>query len=360
MDKKVRSSNLELYRIVCMLMIVAHHFVVNSGLAGMDGPLSANPGSAQTYFCWLWGMWGKTGINCFLLITGYFMCKSKISVQKFLKLLLEIYFYRIVIFLIFACVGRESVTFARLISLIAPFTGFSTNFVDCFLGFYLTIPFLNILVQKMNKKQHQWLLVVSIGLWTVCGNIPGFHVTLNYVTWFGIIYFIASYIRLHPAKSMENTALWGGVMTVTILLSVVSVVVLQRLLGNSCLFFMMDSNKILPVAVAVSSFLWFKNLKIPQSKLINAIGGSTFGVLLIHANSTAMRQWLWSDTIDCVGHYFLPFWHLVGYSVISVLAIFAACIIIDRLRIRFIEIPFFNKFSDQFDRWEQKLFGVKS
>lgn len=27
-----RSSNLELYRIICMLLIVAHHFVVNSRL----------------------------------------------------------------------------------------------------------------------------------------------------------------------------------------------------------------------------------------------------------------------------------------------------------------------------------------
>ncbi len=35
--KKTRSSNLELYRIVCMIMIVAHHFVVNSGLITEEG-----------------------------------------------------------------------------------------------------------------------------------------------------------------------------------------------------------------------------------------------------------------------------------------------------------------------------------
>ena len=33
---KHRSSNLELYRIVCMLLIVAHHCVVNSGLIGIN------------------------------------------------------------------------------------------------------------------------------------------------------------------------------------------------------------------------------------------------------------------------------------------------------------------------------------
>lgn len=30
--RKVRDSNLELYRIIVMLLIVAHHYVVNSGL----------------------------------------------------------------------------------------------------------------------------------------------------------------------------------------------------------------------------------------------------------------------------------------------------------------------------------------
>ena len=30
--KKERNSNLELYRIITMMLIVAHHYVVNSGL----------------------------------------------------------------------------------------------------------------------------------------------------------------------------------------------------------------------------------------------------------------------------------------------------------------------------------------
>lgn len=41
--RKIRSSNLELYRIICMLMIIAHHFVVNSGLTLPEGPMMSNP-----------------------------------------------------------------------------------------------------------------------------------------------------------------------------------------------------------------------------------------------------------------------------------------------------------------------------
>lgn len=66
-----RDSNFELYRIVAMLLIIAHHFVVNSGILdkAYEAPLSAN-----SIFLFLFGAWGKTGINCFMMITGYFMC----------------------------------------------------------------------------------------------------------------------------------------------------------------------------------------------------------------------------------------------------------------------------------------------
>ena len=69
---KQRDSNIELYRILVMFMIVAHHYVVNSGLIDV---MKESPTSPNSIFFYLFGMWGKTGINCFVMITGYFMCK---------------------------------------------------------------------------------------------------------------------------------------------------------------------------------------------------------------------------------------------------------------------------------------------
>ena len=68
----VRSSNIELFRILSMLMIVAHHYVVNSGLMNCIDAQSTL--RFQDYFLLLFGWGGKTGINCFVLITGCFMC----------------------------------------------------------------------------------------------------------------------------------------------------------------------------------------------------------------------------------------------------------------------------------------------
>ncbi len=77
---KVRDSSIELFRIITMLLIVAHHYVVNSGMSDLITEGNALAGSSLFLLLFGWG--GKTGINCFVLITGYFMCTSRITVKK--------------------------------------------------------------------------------------------------------------------------------------------------------------------------------------------------------------------------------------------------------------------------------------
>lgn len=326
-----------------MMLIVAHHCVVNSGLTSPENPMSENPTSVNTLILWAIGMWGKTGINCFLLITGYFMCTSSITLRKFIKLMLWIYIYKIAIFAIFLFAGYETITPARIIKLLSPVWGFNVNFTSCFIGFWLTIPFWNILIKNMTKRQHEILLFLLFGGYTILGSVPNFNVTMNYVTWFGVIYLIASYIRLYPHPTMGDKKIWFVATLISIALALLSVVFISYLVDpKKVTFFVSDSNKFFAVLVAISSFLWFKNMNVSYSKLINTIGASTFGVLLIHANSDAMRQWLWKDTVDCVGHYNLSPMQLVFYILSSVVIIFFVCTIIDNIRIRLLEKPFFR------------------
>lgn len=91
----------------------------------------------------------------------------------------------------------------------------------------------------------------------------------------------------------------------------------------------------------------FKNLNIRYSKFINTAAASAFGVVLIHANSDVMRRWLWIDTIDAAGHYNAPLMPL--YAVGCVAAIYVVCMLIDQLRIRLIEKPFFMLWDRHWD-----------
>lgn len=343
---KIRRSNLELYRIIVMMLIVAHHYVVNSGLMDV---MSENPASFRSLYLYLIGMWGKTGINCFVLITGYFMCRSNISLRKFLKLFLELMFYNVVICAMFVATGYEIFSIKTVLKDILPITSINNGFTSCFLVFYLFIPFLNILVGNLDKKKHQYLLALCLFTYTFLAMVPKIHVVFNYVTWFSVLYLISSYIRLYGLFSSIKNIKWGIITLASVALAMVSTIgfiFLHLKYGIKLVPYRLvsDSNAILAVIVSVCSFMYFKDLPIKQSKLINTISASTFGVLCIHANSDTMRQWLWKDVVDCVGQYLSE--QLVSLSLVSILCVFFACIIIDYIRIHTIEkwtFVFFDK-----------------
>lgn len=349
---KVRNSNLELYRIIVMLLIVAHHYVVNSGLTSLDGPISFNPTSAKSLFLLLFGAWGKTGINCFVLITGYFMCKSQITFKKFAKLFLQIMFYRILIGCIFWISSYEPLTIKGLLKVLLPIRTVGTGFTAAYLLFFLFIPFLNILVNSMNEKQHILLLGLVSFTYIFLGTVPFFSITMNYVSWFMVLYIIASYIRLYPKKIFDNTKIWGWLSLLFIMIASISVIVCAYISKITNLsmwyYFVQDSNTLLAVLIGVSTFLFFKNLKMNYHPLINKISATCFGVLLIHANSDTMRRWLWKDVLNNVGMYDSSLFWL--HSVLSVLGIFVICSVIDMARIRFAETPFFNYYDKVSDR----------
>lgn len=346
--KQGRSSNLELYRIIVMLLIVAHHSIVNSGVMEL---MAEDPLSLKSTFAYLFGMWGKTGINCFVMITGYFMCTSRISLRKWLKLVLEIVFYNIVISSIFWLTSYESFSWKGLYVALMPVKNMTSDFISAFVVFYLCIPFLNKLVHALSQKEHLLLIALSLLIYTLPLFLPLTKIRLVYVTWFCVVFFIASYIRLYPASIPRSSSAtyWRNITLSLIGLALVSSVAFVYCLPQHRVSYatqlVSDSNAILAIAVAVSSFLWFKNLKIKQSRLINTIAASCFGVLLIHANSDTMRQWLWRDIAN-VPNLFGGGQFALKITLI-VLVVYVVCTIVDFIRIQYIEKPVFKMLDNK-------------
>ena len=132
-----RNSNIELFRIVLMLLIVSHHYVVNSGMMAV---MEENPFALNSLFFYMFGAWGKTAINGFVMITGYFMCKSQITLRKFLKLILQVSFYNVIIYFVFVISGYSSFSFSSFVVAVLPVQQVGGDFVSAFLLFYLFIP----------------------------------------------------------------------------------------------------------------------------------------------------------------------------------------------------------------------------
>lgn len=147
-SRQDRSSNIELMRILLMFFIIAHHSIVNSGiLSSLDSSVTL---SANAVVLRLWGMWGKTCINAFVMVTGYFMCTRQLNWVKVVKLLGEIYFYKIVIALIFLGTGLMDAS-GFVNSLIGTFRWVNGSFTSSYLIMYFSIPFLNKLLANLDR-----------------------------------------------------------------------------------------------------------------------------------------------------------------------------------------------------------------
>ncbi len=334
-----RESGLELFRILFMLLIVIHHYVVNSGVYQA---IELGEGLTVNGACLLvLGGWGKIGINCFVLITGYFMCTSQITLQKFLRLLLWVLFYHYLIWGIFFATGYVPLSLKTTLKVLIPFRNISYGFTTAYLVFFLFIPFLNILIRNMTQRIHLLLLALTLGVYTFWASLPHVNVLFGYVAWFMILYVVASYLRLYPLPEVFNKYMGGGILCVSLaLLCCASILITARFEILNPYFFVADSNKPLALAFSVSAFLYFKNLKF-YSKFINTVALSAFGVLLIHAHSDAMRQWLWRDLCNNVTWIDSPYCllHIFGVCII----VYIVCSAIDYLRLRYLEQPMLAK-----------------
>lgn len=351
--KKQRQSNFELYRIVCMFLIIAHHYVGAYGILGGMGLTEDSPSSANSIYLHLFGMWGKTGINCFVLITGYFMCQRSISLRKFLKLYLWIITYSVTISAILLVTGRMQFSYQLLLQLFPITKIHSDNFVSAFLVWWLFIPFLNVLINGLSERQHRNLIALMVVVFTIYPFIPKLlFIQVNPICWFSTLFVIASYIKKYPRSIYKSCdkRFWMFGTFILIVISMISVIAILFVntkyhLSLPKFYFVADSQMPLALAVSVASFMWFKNINITQSKQINDIGASTFGILLLHTHSAELRNLLWNDILHCPFHYNLSLLCLIGHSIIAVLAILMVGTLVDRLRFNLIEKPVFKLFD---------------
>ncbi|MBQ9395874.1 MAG: acyltransferase [Proteobacteria bacterium] len=343
---KPRNSNLELFRILVMLLIVAHHYVTASGLMLPEGPMYSNPFSFNSLWLFLFGAWGKIGINCFVLITGYFMCKSNITLKKFIKLFAQVLFYGVIINALFLCFDPNFSTHDFLSSQL-PFLRIKDNFVACFLVFFFFIPFLNILIKNLNEKQHIRLIALCLFTYSVLALRPIFDVSFNYVSWFMILYLVSSYIRLYPKKLFDNTKIWAILLAITAGLSCAAVIgsvwVSAHYHRTIAYAYVADSNQLIAFVTSLCAFMTFKNLKIKTNKFINAVAATTFGVFLFHSYCAPMRRWLWDDVFNNLGAYSHSWLFL--HSIFAVVAVFCAGALFDWIRLKWIERPFMKYYD---------------
>lgn len=199
--KKVRESNFELLRIICMMLIISFHYVYKGNFVFESFTL--NKMIVKTFF-----MFGEIGVNCFILITGYFQIKKTFKWRKLALLSLEVWFYYLLNYIIAIKMGVVPFSYRALFF---PIILNRYWFVTVYALIYVFSPFINFIIIQMKQRLHLKFMIMCLLVWSMIPTVFGVltndtesQLYFNRFIWLVIVYMVGAYCRLYQSVIFSN------------------------------------------------------------------------------------------------------------------------------------------------------------
>ena len=182
---KQRLSNIELLRIISMLMIIMLHLLSFGGMLN-----TYNTISAKAIFIWLMESLSFVAVNCYVIISGYFLVDSNFKLKKLLNIWIEVLFYSLIIY--FTLIFTNKIEFGYKALLKSFFLILLRNywFVSVYAILYILSPFINKLIHSLTKKQYSYLVLIVFIFFSLWSTIIPPADTINYGGSYSISWFI--------------------------------------------------------------------------------------------------------------------------------------------------------------------------
>ena len=274
-NQETRNSNMEILRIIFMIMIVLSHFFLYTGIY-----------NTHPYMGIIFGSFGNLGVNIFVLISSYYLVKSDFKFKKIFKLWFQVFLYSVIIG--GACLLSNCTEFNErsILKMFAPISYSQYWFASTYMFLYFIFPFLNKFINRLSQKEYKILLIILTLLLSMVYSVilksnffdadgPGTF------TWFVYLYLCGGYIRLYNIPYFNDKT---KNIIILLLLFITLYFASILLYAFSKSFYFYKLNSIFMVGLAISMFYLFINIKPKFSKMINNIGKFSFSVYLINEN----------------------------------------------------------------------------
>jgi len=335
---KARLSNIELLRIIAMLMIVAHHYCIHGVFAywHTNSTLTCYLNNVLTGII---SMGGKIGVDIFVLITGYFMINSDFKFKKAAKLYLKTLIYSLLFLAVAYIYGEHHVPSKILNQSLFPFGGNAYWFITAYLMLYIFSPFLNKFILTGKKAMLNSFMTVTTCLWVLIPTFTHANYCFSDLAWFIYLYFVGASIKLKTFASIfSDKKLFRNLFIFSCTALVIYAFI--RYLGEDVNLYSTIKwarmQTIFIVSISVYIFHCFKDLKIGRNKFINFISASVLGVYLFHDNNI-VRPFLWRNVLHPCSvmdkHY------MILYLLTAVIAVFILGIILDKIMMLIFKRP---------------------
>ena len=298
-----RNEAIELLRIAAMLLIVTGHLI-----GGLDLLERLPAGSVNYYLVSLLQVLCYPATNIYVLISGYLLCEKRFKVKRVFTFWVQVWVYSVLGFL-FASAFLKQFTVAGLVLAALPISSYAYWFATVYFGLYLLMPFLNLLIDRMDRKQHRYCLLILFLLFSLWRCLVPFSPTLNpeggnSILWFFVLYLYGAYLRRYGlSKPWIRKYRWPlalGLLFAAFLSRHV-IGYLSGALGfdgkGASLFTEFTAFPMLFSAVLIVSWAVERQpkklLTLVSPSMIRFFSASTFSVYLIHEN-VYIKNWLFS------------------------------------------------------------------
>lgn len=325
-----RESNMELLRIVSILFVTIHHFLTHGAFPAIFEEYL--PITTADSIALMLNGFVFIGVNCFILISGYFGIKFK--AKGLIQLLAICLFYSVLGYFIHLWVNNQPIGKDFMTSVLF-FKHSNWWFVKCYIGLWLMAPILNKAVEGFNKREYQVVLVLMTIASVYFGNlrrVEFFDMKGFSIMHFAYMYMIGGYIKHHIDTNVLTrhrnyiwmvyvlcALLWGGLSIADHFYSIKY-------------WHISTYNNIVLLFASVAFFCAFTTIKI-QSKVINDIAKSAFPVYLMQEHSLLHIPLY--ESVGRISAYFAPPPSSLGIGVILVIAVIFFVIVcaFDQLRV---------------------------
>lgn len=337
--KTTRGSNLELLRILCMLLIIGDHLTGQSGIADYTTLLSSFA------FC-LIGCGSRIACSVFVLIGGWFLCEQPYKTRRPLSLWLSLWLYTVPVTLLCKLAGLD-VSWGALRWAAFPASTRQLWFISDYLLLLLCVPLLNRLLRGLSRPAHRGLLAVLAVPLIVYPTLFGENGAVSDTAWMFLYeYLLIAYLRRWPDNRLAHllqhrAAALGLGLGLPLLNTILRAVLETRGLTDGKAFQYMAYYRTalgaLPnLLAALALFYLFKGLDLCCVRWVNALAGTTLGVYILH-QVPAFRGFLWNGLLQAEAHH-----GSVGYTLLAILAVFLGCAAVDALRTALVMRPLEN------------------
>jgi len=268
-----RQSNIELLRIIAMIMVLTSH----TNEAAGDFSTFADGFCVSGFLRLFLELSCLVCVNSFIMISGWFGIKP--SVRGFVSILFQLSFYSIIIAMVYSFVVGYSVSIKdTVISCL----GLSYWFIPAYLVLYVLSPILNAYLDSSSKKDLLLTIALFFALQFLFGRFgdQGHFITGHSTISFIGLYLISGYLKRFPLKISVGCCFVIYLICTTILTCIGYFIGGIMLDGVHSVF---HYNNPLIITSSIFFFLSFTQLYF-QSKTINWFAASAFSIYLIHMN----------------------------------------------------------------------------